>query len=369
MRGFSTAAVIALTLFAPSPAFARDIHDDFETRPLDADWYACRRPENNLPGNFKIDHEAFSGRPALKLGVRPVAPLVALLAPRNSHDECDPADTSRDKYDRAEIWEQPCDYMPFGTEVWQQFSMKIQDVPQSWWWPRLVVGQWKEGEANKISGCAAVRTAELDADEAPAEPESTWGPSPFLAQRFGRHAFAITIEQDDLTREERSEEDQCRIVLAVDQPALQGTLAIMAHNASPYDRTIFADMVRGNNKEHFVSSEHGLVEASCMRHLKIERFAVLPSPFDHWRTMKYHFKANADAGATPEKGGVVEVWADNKLIARATGRIGAMPPSVFSGYLKAFQYYKFGPYRNREKLPFNSWIANYSKASREQDLR
>ena len=108
---------------------------------------------------------------------------------------------------------------------------------------------------------------------------------------------------------------------------------------------------------------------TCLRGLKIERFAPLPNPFGQWVYMRYHLKVTASSA------GMVEVWADGNLIARATGAIGTPPPQVSAGpdgkvpdLPRAMQYFKFGPYRNLEGFKLSTWIADYHKVHRAIDL-
>jgi hypothetical protein len=53
--------------------------------------------------------------------------------------------------------------------------------------------------------------------------------------------------------------------------------------------------------------------------------------------------------------GALEVWANGQPIVRVTGRIG------YRTGPKAYQYFKFGPYRDPEPYSTYSMISNYRR--------
>jgi hypothetical protein len=59
--------------------------------------------------------------------------------------------------------------------------------------------------------------------------------------------------------------------------------------------------------------------------------------------------------ARHDENGVLEVWADGQPIVRATGRIG------YRSDAEAYQYFKFGPYRDPETYSTYAMIARYRR--------
>jgi hypothetical protein len=58
--------------------------------------------------------------------------------------------------------------------------------------------------------------------------------------------------------------------------------------------------------------------------------------------------------------GLVEVWADGKPIAKVTGRIG------FATRARGKQYFKFGPYRDRETSTIFAMLTNYLRSTKPE---
>ena len=358
VRGCIAAILAAFAcLICASPILARDIHEDFRTLPLDANWFVCKRAENS----FIREPRGPGAGSALRLDVRPRSPVTAAVA-FMAHPECTLDADREEKYERAEIWEKDCDFEPFGTEVWQSFMLRM-DATARPVADRLVAGQWKEGMRVSEPDCVS---AMLPGGQENAMADNTrirLGSSPFVAQRFEQRQFSITLEQDDHTAAQSAPENQCRVQIAVDANRPLDRMEILAHGADrTKDKTVFVPIQRVASGGLTPLAE--ALAASCLRDLSIERFAALPNPFGAWVSMKLHIIANASDT------GLVEVWADGALIARAKGRIGSLPPGGRDAATlpRAVQYFKFGPYRNLESFPLSAWIADYGKARREADL-
>ncbi|GLS17684.1 hypothetical protein GCM10007874_06990 [Labrys miyagiensis] len=221
---------------------------------------------------------------------------VATVAPRNdvaaqtflnSHQAClngPPPFTPEADDERAELWEADDLALRLGTEVRYEFAMLI-DPGISDRSPRFVSGQWKQG-----------------------------GRSPFLAQRFDGHAFTVTIQQDNRSAD-AALRPECRIVAAADSVSPKVPGSSFSHSDQP----------------------HGSTGITCDSDVKVTTYGPLPSPFGRWVTMGFHLK---DVGTDRA---LIEISADGKPIAKVTGRIGYTDASG-----SAMQYFKFGPYRDRE---------------------
>jgi len=237
--------------------------EDFEAwRPAESPVQLCHRPENG----FAVADDPGRGGKALSLSLRdpgaarrePAAgpvPWQGCLDPANPK-----APYLQPNRDRADVWEAESLRLPFGSDVWYGFRMRIDGRVGTDDGVRLVVGQWKG-----------------------------WGDaSPFVAQRFKNRRFHITIQNDAAPEDGGGE---CRILLAYQgEPAPQ--------------------------PESFRHTTRETTAEPCARDVTVERFAPLPDPFGHWVGMVYHIRPSLGSD------GIVEVWANGARIARATGRIG-----------------------------------------------
>ena len=177
---------------------------------------------------------------------------------------------------RNEIRTAPGYRMKFGQEAWYNFSFRMDGKLPAGNTRRWVSGQWKQ----------------------------QCGGSPFLAQRFDRGVFQITVQDNN-----------CRVIVASSQglgQKLPTTLAT-GHGA-----------VGGSKGGH-----------SCRSDVKVEYSATptLPNPYGKWVDMSYRVRGGRNGK------GLVEIWANGRFIARVTGSIGydyASGPQ---------QYFKFGIYR------------------------
>lgn len=274
---------------AAGPAHAAgslSLKQDFENGRLgDGALVPCHRHENIML-NHKGAGRDGSHAARLELFPRGQAPAKAAMdaSDRPSPACLDPKNTAAayedDDSERAEMWEPPKHRLPFGTEVWYGFSMRVDGTVPTDDNRRLVIGQWKQAG----------------------------GKSPFLAQRFGNRNFHITFQQD------AANGNECRVLLA--------------YQREPAPQADSIDLTTGE---------------PCQSDVVVQRFAPLPSPFEAWTDLVYHIKGSAGANGSGTDG-VVEVWANGAMIARAIGRIG------YAGGGK--QYFKFGPYR--DEAPYST---------------
>ena len=173
---------------------------------------------------------------------------------------------------RNEIRTAPGHRIRFGQEAWYSFSFRIDGKLPARQTKRWVSGQWKQ----------------------------QCGGSPFLAQRFDRGVFQITVQ-----------DNSCRVIVASSEGFGQKL---------PLTRQVGHAAQKGR---------------PCSSDIKVHHSAnaTLPSPYGKWVDMAYRVRGGRNGT------GLVEIWANGRFIARVTGSIGydfASGPD---------QYFKFGIYR------------------------
>lgn len=284
-----------------APATANDpLRETFEGDRLHPGFVPCQRPE----GVIGISAEqARAGTQSMKLTIDATPfgtatwtpkPTSCLINGRENEYESDATE-------RAELWES-FDIVPrFGDDLYYGFSMWISRDSAPLGDPtRLVIGQWK---------------APID-------------DSPFLAQRFTGGSFHVTLDVDAATTDPATGRPAgCKILLAFDQAL--GNL--------PLDHPSRCELKEGQGTMALVPAEP----------VTIERLAYLPSPFGRWTDLVYRVRGG--------RNGQVEIWADGRLIARATGRIGHF------GAEGQIQYFKFGPYRDPASHATTVYIDNLGR--------
>jgi hypothetical protein len=299
-RSFAAMLAIGVGIgggFVP-PALGNDslsLRQDFENgRLAGGALVPCHRRENVMVNQQDMVRD---GAWAARLELHPKGQAPERPAPeagdRPSPACMDPKDTAaayeEGDSERAEMWEPSKHRLPFGTEVWYGFSMRVDGTVPTDDNRRLVIGQWKQ------SG----------------------GKSPFLAQRFGNRNFHITFQQD------AANGNECRVLLAYER--------------EPAPQADSIDLTTGK---------------PCQSDVVVQRFAPLPSPFEAWTDLVYHIKGSAGPNGS-ETDGIVEVWANGVMIARAIGRIGYASAGK--------QYFKFGPYRDEAPHSTVATIDSFSR--------
>jgi hypothetical protein len=297
-----------LACLAASAEANEPLRESFEGEDLSPGFVPCRRPEGLINVSTEI---ARSGTRSMKLAIDATPfgtaswtpkPTSCLINGRENEYESDSTE-------RAEIWES-FDFVPrFGDDLYYGFSMWIgRDSAPIGNPTRLVIGQWK---------------APID-------------DSPFLAQRFTGGAFHVTLDVDASALDpETGRPAGCKILLAFDPSLTVSTETTEA--PAPLDHP-----VRCEPKDQGVASNLAPAEP-----VAVERFAYLPAPFDRWIDLVYRVRGGPD--------GLVEIWADGQLIARASGRIG------HNGAVGQVQYFKFGPYRDPASHPTTVFIDNLGR--------
>lgn len=270
----------------------------------------CLRPEGAIAVSSEV---ARSGRQSLRLTIEATPFGTASWSPRPTSCLINGRENEyeSDATERAELWES-FDFGPrFGDDLYYGFSMWIgRDSAPAGEPTRLVIGQWK---------------APID-------------DSPFLAQRFTGGSFHVTLDVDAIeTHAETGLPLGCKILLAFDA----AHLASATPGATPQPVTL----------DHPARCEprvNATKAPPVIAHpVKIERFAFLPSPFDRWTDLVYRVRGGPD--------GVVEIWADGTLIARASGWIG------HAGAAGQVQYFKFGPYRDPASHETSVFLDNLAR--------
>jgi|JI10StandDraft_1071094.scaffolds.fasta_scaffold22134_5 hypothetical protein len=308
-----TVLLLALWGATPFPAIAEEVtpvREEFEAVAYASAFVPCDRPE----GAISLTKErARAGSQALKLRIREPVFGTATWVPKAT--SClvagRYAEYTPDEKERAEIWES-FDLGPrFGDDLYYGFSMWIDRASA----PRgddtrLVIGQWK---------------APID-------------DSPFLAQRFTGGHYHVTLDVDAAERDPVTGRPYgCKLLLAFEED--------MA----------LAEGLRLNTPIRCEPKQGGpAIQLNSAQPIVLERFAFLPTPFDRWTDLVFRVKG----GAT----GVVEVWADANLIARATGFIG------HSDAVGQPQYFKFGPYRDPAPFATTVYLDNLARGASFADV-
>ncbi len=173
--------------------------------------------------------------------------------------------------------------LPFGTDVWYGFSFRVEGFGGMTGSTRWQIAGWKQ-----------------EADG-----------SPFVAQRFDNGIFHITLES--------------------------GTSRVLVAATMGDSRSFFEAVKAGLVKTMGFVSEPEKYDGMDDVTITYGENPILPDPRKGWVDMVYHIKGGLDHD------GLVEVWANGRFIARATGTIGlrnAEGPS---------EYFRFG--HNRAPMP------------------
>ena len=203
---------------------------------------------------------------------------------------------------QSEVREAGNQRINFGEEAWYQFTFRLQGN-----WPpaggqRWVIGGWKQ---------------ETDG-------------SAFVAQRFDRGVFHITLESG-----------RTRVLLASNGTNADGFLASLGKGLlQGFEYISDTQRYEGNSD------------------VKIVRGADpdLPDPATDWVTMTYRIRGGLNGN------GLVEVYANGKFIARATGTIGVREMGGPT------QYFKIG--HNRHPMPGSAtlYVDNFRRGATRADV-
>ncbi|MFO1090161.1 MAG: heparin lyase I family protein [Hyphomicrobiales bacterium] len=190
---------------------------------------------------------------------------------------------------RVELREADKVRVPFGEERWYAFSFRMEGQPPANGDQRWVITAWKQ-----------------DVQEG----------SPFLAQRFDQGVFHITLESLDT-----------RVLLATSKIPAKSFPQLLKDGLG---KTL-----------GFVSDQERYAGQTDVK-LEYGPDPILPDPRLGWVDMVYRVKGDLHGN------GVVEVFANDKFIVRATGTIGVAAPEPVKEYLKLGH--------NRSPMPGTSTI-------------
>ncbi len=171
-------------------------------------------------------------------------------------------------------------HISFGKEAWYSFSFLLDGDTPLRENTRWISGQWKEQTAG----------------------------SPFLAQRFEHGVFHITVQDND-----------CRVLVA---KSSMGHIKVPATADSSF------------STQHAFLKDKYLYRCSTDIEVELSNDPTLPEPFGQWIDMKYRVRGGRNGT------GLIEIWANNKFIARVIGSIGN------DNVGGPMQYFKFGIYRD-----------------------
>jgi hypothetical protein len=178
------------------------------------------------------------------------------------------------KCQRTEIREADAIRPEFGSDLWYRFRIRLSDVSGGLTTSRWMVGAWKQ-----------------DADG-----------SPFLAMRFEGGIFYITLESADT-----------RVMLGSTLVDARGFIQIMKGG-------------QGNKFGFITDADLYLTDNGIQ--LKHGEIRYLPDPRNGWVDLMFRVKGGLEGD------GVVEVYANNNFVVRATGKIGVEAPAGSGQYLR-----------------------------------
>lgn len=203
---------------------------------------------------------------------------------------------------RNEIREAKAVQLDFGTNAWYRFSIKVDKggkVPEKRW----MLASWKQ-DGNG---------------------------SPFLAFRYDRGVFYITLESSGV-----------RVLLA----------------SSLLDARMIFDLLQintdgGTSKYGFISDPE-LYRGKTALKLDYGLSAYLPDPSVDWVDLLVRVKG--DLGGN----GIVEIYANNKLVVKVSGAIGVANPTGPK------QYFRIG--HNRDPMPLDSvlYVDHFRRGSSKE---
>jgi hypothetical protein len=281
-----------------SAAWRRPLYDGFEGSDFSpgGGLYYKRNPEQTA-GTVEFQSKVtYSSQGALELTVRPFRPNVA---ERGS--------------DRAEVWERPDLWAPYGEGMWYGFAVKFADpIPQDD--HRYLIAQWKR----QIAG--------------------TKGDfSPFLALRLNRGKLFATVETNMVKATQvrpEGQHAQCK----------NGEAAVWLRPETNQTRALVAT-------DRAWTSDDGRRFNACTQEIVVtKRGNSLPRPSSGWIDFVIYSKPG------PDGSGHIEIYANGKWIVTVRGRIGHSEKG-----LGPHQYFKFGPYRAAHD---NTWTLYYDKFRR-----
>ena len=223
--------------------------------------------------------------------------------------------------ERAEAWERPEVLVPYSETVWYGLAVRLNDpLPQDD--RRYVMAQWKR---------ETLRDAERDF-------------SPFLALRLYQGRLGFTVETDLLVSYPIGSPER-------PEGCLPGEARVLNRPESHQTRALVA-IESGATPESYPDYFD-----ACAPGIRVTRHADLPSAQKGW----IDFVVRSRPG--PAGDGHVEILADGVPIVTVKGHIGHAAPG-----LDRNQYFKFGPYRAPNALPWSISYDDFRRGPRCSDV-
>ncbi|PRH87301.1 hypothetical protein C5L14_11775 [Labrys okinawensis] len=277
---------------------------------------------------------------------------------------------------RAELQVAKKQALPYGSDSWYAFSLRIRGQVAVSGSHRTVIGQWK-GPGND---------------------------SPFVAQRYDDGIFHITVEtangrclvatdrsnvaevlqaqeflasldaSDDRVREQAVALIRGRIGQQRQAEVLTGVMPANAPLPAPLPGKELEDRRSGENRAAdylqglaFLSAPENYLGCHLVRIEPVSNRA-LPTPRDAWVDMVYHIRGSHYDSFGRPVGALLEVWADGRKIVRVSGDFGTRPP-IDPKADPGTQYVKLGLYRLRQPGTLSVDLDEFSQASDLAGLR
>jgi hypothetical protein len=341
-------AVVALVALAGCPKLTPPqaqapilVRETFESGTYSPAFFPCFRPENEFT---VVDEQARQGTKSLRLTIHKLPlfahlPLPAEKAFADAATSCLAALTEEegrkylnDESERAEFREKKSGSPHFTEDYFYGFSLLIPraGVPLGDF-NRMVVGQWKLQRATALP------------------PDSPPYDSPFLALRVTGGFFHIMLTVKAALKDGALfSPSDCRVLLAF-------TKEIPPNHDAPLDRSTAP---RCESRLNYDLNQGQPAPPSTLR---IERPAYLPNLWDDkgaasWVDLVFHIKGGEN--------GIVEVWGNGTLIARATGWIGY----VDIDHPTDVQYFKIGPYRDPAGYDTVIYLDNLARGHNKDEV-
>jgi hypothetical protein len=295
------------------PKFAagseKRIHESFQSPPVElptghtryGDFIFLR--DRNPNGYVLRNRRAENGDMALQLGVG--------QGRKGGQPTQDPSQP-----DRAELREVLERQLPYGTPVWYAFSMRLTTAERS---PRrLILAQIKSPASHMLD------------------------PSPILALRLSQGILHATVEYEIDPLDRAS-------LLPRRGPACPSGWTPAYLHKNWQVRVIVATAWPGGIGAAPETFRH------CTKALRIHSLRMLPNVPKQWTSFALHVAPG------PDGGGKAAIYAEGRLIAEVTGRIGHRME-------KGRQFFKIGPYRDHSAKPLLVEIDDLRRGSTLESL-
>jgi len=222
--------------------------------------------------------------------------------------------------ERAEIWDDPKNRVPYDRGAWFGFAVKLADpIPTDD--HRYLIAQWKR---------------EIG-------PDAKGDFSPFLALRMRKGKLFATIETNLVSATKQFAEGEpvtCAPGEAKvwQRPDTDQTRALIATDAG-------------------WQPEDGATYNACTDQIRVATYGDLPDVNSGWIDFAIYSKPG------PDGSGRIEIFANDKRVASVTGHIGHDDAG-----LGKYQYFKFGPYRAGHPGDWSVYYDDFRRSAKCADV-